>query len=116
MAMAFRLWLAQPTLGSVAQVFELFGFQFADFSGLEVEHQRPVADTADFLDMMAYLFEHLAQFAIAPFNQNYFEPRIVALADPADLRRSSMHPSGAWLLAIDANALAQAVQFFFRGL
>jgi hypothetical protein len=115
-ALAFGFWFAQLAVGCFAQIFELFGFQFAYFAGLDVEYERAITDTTDLLDVMADLFEHLAEFAVATFDQNDFIPGVVALANLSDLGGSGVHATRAGLFAIDADAaLAQAVKFFLSG-
>jgi len=68
-----------------------FRFEFAQLAGLLVENERAVADAADFLHMMADLFEHLAQFAVAALDDDDFVPGVVTLADLADLGRGCSH-------------------------
>jgi hypothetical protein len=41
--------------------------------------------------VVADLFEHLAQLAVAAFNQDDFVPGIVSLADFANLCRRGLH-------------------------
>jgi hypothetical protein len=112
----FQFWLARLTVSSFAQIFEFLGFQFAHFAWLNVEHQRAVTHAANFLDVVADLFEHLAQLAVAAFNQNDFVPGVVALTDFANLGGRGLHPAGAGLAALDANARTEAIQRFLGGL
>lgn len=91
-------------IGSFTQVFELFGFQFAHFAGLDVENEWSVTHAADLFDVMPDLFEHLAQLAVAAFDDDDFVPRIVALANFTNLRRRSLHFAGAGLTPLNANA------------
>jgi hypothetical protein len=115
-ALVFGFRFAQLAIGSFAQIFELFGFQFACLAGFDVEHKRAVADTADFFDVMADLFEHLAEFSIAAFDENDFIPGVVALANLSDLGGSGVHATRSRLFSIDADAaLAQVVELFFSG-
>ena len=109
----FQFRLAQLAVGGLAQVFKFFGLQFAHFARFDIQHQRAIANAANFLDMMADLFEHLAQFAVAALDDDHFVPGIVALADLANLRRRSLHPPGAWLSALDSNARTQSVEVIF---
>jgi hypothetical protein len=80
-------WGALLAFGGLAQRFQLLGLEFAQVARLLIEHQRAVADAANLLDEVAYFQEHLAQFAVAPLDENHFVPGIVALADLADAGR-----------------------------
>jgi hypothetical protein len=68
------------TFGGFMEVFDFFRLQFAHLSGLNIEHERTVADAADFFDVMADLLEHLAQLAIATFDDDNFKPRVLGAA------------------------------------
>jgi hypothetical protein len=59
------------------------------------------------------LFKHLAQLAVAPFNQHHLIPGIVALPYLANARRRCPHHARARLAPLDGDAPAQNVQFRF---
>jgi hypothetical protein len=65
--------------------------QFAQVPRLLVQDQRAVADAANFFDKVADFLKHLAQFAVAAFNENHFVPGIVALANLANAGRRGAH-------------------------
>lgn len=124
-----RLRLAIFTFGGFAEVFYFLRLQFAHLARLHVEHKRTVADAADFLDVVADLFEHLAQFAIAAFDEDNFKPgvlrtvlttrsRAAALAgvEAADLGWSGGHATRSGLSAIDTYAFAKTIEIVFGGL
>jgi hypothetical protein len=87
-----------------AQVFELFGFEFAHLSRFNIENKRSVAYAADLFDVMSNLLEHLAKFTVATLDDDDFIPGIVALADLANLRRRGMHTTGARFAAFNGYA------------
>ena len=58
--------------------------QFAVAAGFDVEDQGTVTDAANFFDVVADFFEHLADFAIAAFDEDHFVPGIVGVAKEAD--------------------------------
>jgi len=72
-----RLGLAVFAFSGFAEVVDFFLVEFTDLAGFEVEDERAIADAANFLDVMPNLFEHLAQFSIAAFNENNLIPGIV---------------------------------------
>jgi len=72
-----RLGLAVFAFSGFAEVVDFFVVEFTDLAGFEVEDERAIADAANFLDVMPNLFEHLAQFSIAAFNENNLIPGIV---------------------------------------
>ncbi len=111
-----QLQLARFTIGSLAQVFELFGFEFAHYAGLDVEHQRAVTHASNLLNVMADLFEHLAQLTVAAFNQDDFVPGVIPLADLANLGSRSLYPAGAWFAPLNAHTRTQPIQIFLTGL
>ena len=98
-----------------AQRLHLLGLEFTELARLEVEDERPVANPTNLLDVVADLLEHLAQFAVAPLNDDDFIPGIVPLADLTDLCRSCADSSGAGAgtTLLDHNALAQDVEHVF---
>lgn len=99
----FQFRFAQLAVGGLAQVFEFFSLEFAHLAGFNIEHQWTVPDPANFLDVVADLLKHLAQFAVAAFDDDNFVPGIVTLPDLANLRRGSLHTARAWLAAIDSD-------------
>ncbi len=76
-----------------AQIIEFFGFQFAHFAGLDVQHQRTITNATNLFHVVADLFEHLAQLAVAALNDHDLVPGVVALADLANLCGRSLHPA-----------------------
>jgi len=70
------------------------GFQLGNFlqcqgtksTWLDIQGQRPIAHTANFLDVMPDFLEHAADLPVAAFDQSNFIPRIRRVADQADLR------------------------------
>jgi hypothetical protein len=81
----------QLSLGRPAQRFYFIAVQFAHLARFQIEHQRAIPHPANFLHVMADLLEHLAQLAIAAFDQHHFVPRIVALPHLTDPRRCGAH-------------------------
>jgi hypothetical protein len=71
-------------LGGSAELGYFFEGEFAHVAGFEVEDERAVADAANFFDMVADLFEHLADFAVTAFDEDHFVPRVVGVAEEAD--------------------------------
>ena len=65
---------------------------------------------------MANFLEHLAQFAVAAFDENHFVPGIVALANLADTGRRGAHLTRTGLATLDGDAAAQNVQLCLGGL
>jgi hypothetical protein len=65
---------------------------------------------------MPDLLKHLAEFAVAAFNQHYFVPRVIALADLSDARGRRLHATLARPGAIDWHAFTQLIEFFVRWL
>ena len=106
----------QLAICRLAQVFELFGFEFAHLARFKIENQGSVAYAANLFNVMSDLLEHLAQFTVATLDDDDFIPGIVALADLANLRRSGMHTTRARFAAFDGDADREAVQLFFGGL
>ena len=101
---------AQLAVGGFAQVFELLGLELAHLAWFDIEHERAIAHAPDLLDMMANLFKHLAQLAVATLDDDDFVPGIVALADLANLRRRSLYSAGARFSALDGDAGAQSIE------
>jgi hypothetical protein len=64
---------------------------------------------------VADLLKHLAQFAVAAFNQNNFVPGIVALAYLTDASRRGANAVGARLAALDGDPCAKYVEFSLAG-
>ena len=104
---------AQLAVCGLAQVIQLFSFELAHFARFNVEHQGAVAYAANLFDVVADLLEHLAQLAVAAFNEDDFVPGVVALADFANLGGRSLHPARARLAALDSHARTEAVELFF---
>jgi hypothetical protein len=99
---------------SQAQSLHLFGFQFAELAGLYIENQGAVADTANLLDVVADLLEHLAQFAIAALDDDDFVPGVVAFAHLADAGRGRTNFVMFFrAAALDGNAFAESVESLF---
>jgi hypothetical protein len=108
--------LARLAVCSLTQIVQLFSFELAHFAGLDVEHQGAVAYASNLLDVVADLLEHLAQLAVAAFNEDDFVPGVVALANLANLSGRSLHPARARLAALDSHARTEAVQLFLAWL
>jgi hypothetical protein len=125
-----RLRLAILPLRGLAQVFQFFRLQFTQVAGLEIEHERAVADPPNLLHAMPDLLEHLAQFTVAAFDKNHLKPRVLVSSrtaglppiagfpgvESADLGGGGLDPTGASRAAIDRDSLTQALDIFFRGL
>jgi len=123
-----RLRFAVLAFRGFAEVFYFFGFELANLAGFEVEDKRAVADAADLLDVVANLFEHLAEFAVAAFDEYYFVPRIIdrarrptfarwfAGAERADIGGSGLNAIRARLAFRNSDTLAEAIEGFFAGL
>src|SRR5271170_3923080 len=60
------------------------GFQLAKLAGGDVEAEGSVADAADLFDVVADLFEHFADLAIAAFGEGELVPGIVAATNEFD--------------------------------
>ena len=69
-----RFGLVEFAVGQLTQILDLLGFKFTELPGFEIEDEWTVADSANLLHVVADLLEHLAQFAIAPFNEHDFKP------------------------------------------
>src|SRR6202012_3466918 len=80
---------------------------------LYIKHQRSVAHAANLLYAVANLFEHLAQFAIAAFDQDNLVPGIVAFANLANASRSRVDLAFLRPALIDRDPAAQAVELLF---
>ena len=88
----------------------------AQSAGLEIKFQRPVLDTADLLDVMSDLLEHLADLPILALNECDLQPRIVGVAHPLDLCGRGLHVTAAVLRITatrDPNSMPQTVHIFF---
>ena len=72
-------------LGSAVEGLDLSGGELAEFAGCDVEAERSVADAADLFDVVADLFEHFAELAVAAFDEGDLVPGVVAAADELDL-------------------------------
>jgi hypothetical protein len=103
-------------IGCHAQRIHLFRLQLARLAGLQVQHQGTVAHTPDLFYVVPDLLEHLAQFAVAPFNQSHLKPGILPMADLADARRSSVHSALAGLAPVDPYSPAQRLDLGLAGL
>jgi hypothetical protein len=112
----FWLRLAPLSFGSLAKPDQFFRHKFTELSRLLVQYQRPVSDPTDLLDKMSDLLEHLAEFAVAAFDQHHFVPRVVALADLPDAGRRSLHATFARPGAIDGHAFTKQIETFLRWL
>jgi hypothetical protein len=66
---------------------DLAGLEFAKLTGRDIEPERSIADAADLFDMVADLFEHFSDLAIAAFGESELIPGIVTAADEVNLRR-----------------------------
>jgi hypothetical protein len=100
----FQTLFARPAIRSLAQIFELFGFQFAHVARFNVEYQRAVSHTADLFDVMPDLLKHLAQLAVAAFDDDDFVPGVIALADLANLGGRGLHSARSRLAPLDSHA------------
>ena len=87
----FQFRLVQLPVRCFAEVLEFFRLQLAHFARLDIEHQWTVPDTTNLLNVVADLLEHLAQLAVAAFDDDDFVPGIVAMANFANLRRRGLH-------------------------
>jgi hypothetical protein len=105
-----RFRRAQLAFGSLAQQIQLFRLQLAQIARFLVENQRAIADAADFLNKVADFLKHLAQFAVAAFDQNHFVPGIIALTNLADAGRRGAYLCRAGLAALDRHATTENVQ------
>jgi hypothetical protein len=106
---------AELAVGGLLQIFDLFRIKFAHLARLQIQHKRTIAYAPYLLHEVPDLFEHLAQLAIASFNQNYFIPGVVPLAHLPYLGRSSVHLSGSRPPAINCHTLAQTIQILLGG-
>jgi hypothetical protein len=106
----------QRAVGCLAQQVELARIQLTQIARLLIEDQGAVAHAANLLDEVADLLEHLAQLAVAAFNENHFVPGIVALADLADAGRRGPDLLRAGLAALNGDAGTQQVELAFGGL
>jgi hypothetical protein len=104
----YRFGLPLSGCGQPQQA-QFFSIELAHLAGLEVQNQRPVSHAANLLDVMADLFKHLPQLAIAAFDEPHLKPRIVAGADPLNARWRGAHPAFTGLALIDAHAFPQRV-------
>jgi hypothetical protein len=87
----FCLWRAQRAIGSLAKQIQLLRLQFAQIARFLVEYQRTIANATNLLNEVADLLKHLAQFAVAPFDQDHLVPRIVSLPHLANARRRGLY-------------------------
>jgi len=100
--------------GGKTQGLYLLRFQLAEVAGFDIEDQRSVADATDLLNVVPDLLEHLAQFAIAAFNEDNFVPGIVSFANLADAGRGSLDIIAFFrVAALDRDAFAEAVERLF---
>ena len=104
-----RLHLA---LGGQPQRVHLIFAKLAHVSRLHIEHQRPVAHTANLFGKVSDGRKHLPQFAVTSLGQHHLKPGIVALAELADARRGCAHPRRTWFAFFNRHAAAQALEFF----
>ena len=109
-ARILRLRRTPLALTSTAQIVQLFSVKFANLARLEIQNQRPITYAANLLDEVANLLEHLAQLAVAAFDEHHFVPGIVPLSHLAHARRRGVHLAGAGLFAIDLHAPAQHIE------
>jgi hypothetical protein len=101
---------------SLAKADQFLRPKFPELSRLLVERQRAVSHAADLLDKMPDLLEHLAEFAIAAFDQHHFVPRVVPLADLADAGGRGVHATLARPGSIDGHAFTKQIELFLRWL
>jgi hypothetical protein len=113
--------------GGAAELGDFLGVELAMAAGFDVEDQRAVADAANFFDVVADFLEHLADFAIAAFDEDQFVPGIVGVSQEPDAgggghdaaliaaggRRAGLSDLGT---AIDHDAVAELVDRRERGL
>jgi hypothetical protein len=90
--------------------------QFAQVPRLLVQDQRAVTDAADFFHKVADFLEHLAQFAVAAFDENHFVPGIIALANLANASWGGADRGRTGLAPLNGDAGAQNVQLGLGGL
>ena len=70
--------------GGAVEGLDFAGGELAELAGGDVEAEGSVADAADLFDVMADLFEHLADLAVAAFGEGELVPGVVAAADEFD--------------------------------
>jgi len=99
-----------------AQSFDFFGSQFAKLAGLDIENKRAVADAANLLDVVTDLFEHLAQFAVAAFDEDDFVPGIFTGAQLLDAGGRCADFALPRLAALDGDSVAEALDHLVAGL
>ena len=61
--------------------------KLAKLTRRDIETEGPVADATNFFNMMADLFKHLSDLAVATLGEGELVPWIVAAADELDLCR-----------------------------
>src|SRR5271165_1306762 len=101
-----------PDLRGPLQLFDFLLTQLAHLARLDIQHQRSVADAANLLDVMADLLKHLADFTIAPLNENQLIPGILSLANQPYSCRSRQDAAfmRSRLAALDHHSGAQQIQ------
>jgi hypothetical protein len=112
----FCLRLAPFSFGGLAKADQFFRPEFPELSWFLVEHQGAVSYPPDLLDEMPDLLKHLAEFAVAAFDQHHFVPRVVPLADLADAGRGGVHAALARPGSIDGHPFTKQIELFFRWL
>jgi hypothetical protein len=112
----FRSWGSKCFFArrSRFQMRNFFQRQTAKFSGRNIERKWTILHAPDLLHVMPDLFKHLADLAIAAFDDRDFEPGIISLTDLANLRRCCAHPAPTFFG--DRNALSQFIELGVVGL
>ena len=104
------------TFSRAVERLDLSGGEFAELAGGDVEAERSVAYATDLLDVVADLFEHFAELAVAAFDEGDLVPGVVAAADQLDFGGGgddAVAAAGADLVeaaAVDHDALAYLVE------
>jgi hypothetical protein len=70
--------------GGSAKFLDFFEGELAVAARFEVEDQGAVTDAANLFDVVADFLEHLADFAVAAFDEDQFVPGIVGVAKEAE--------------------------------
>jgi len=103
-------------LGRAVESLDFAGGEFAELARSDVEAERSVTYATDLFHMMADLFEHFSELAVAAFDEGDLVPGVVAAADEFYFGGGgddSVATAGAYLVetaAIDHDALADLLE------
>jgi hypothetical protein len=109
-------WSFQFAFRGETELCKLARLKLAHFARFLIEDERAVAHAANLLDEMADGYKHFAEFAVAAFDEDNFEPWIVTLANLANAGRRRADHGRTGFSALDVDAATQEVELVFCGL